>query len=470
MGWFGLSQAWSICLTIGSTLILARLLLPADFAVMAFIGPLLTAGQMLQMLGTGGAIIQAKEVTKAQLDALFWLTLGFSSILALLLALVGPLFASWLMGLDLSRELAFASLLLIITVFGSLTNVQLSRQLRFRELAWRNMISTAIGTAVGVGLAIAWRNHWALLVPPVLTTALNAMLTMGLVRWFPGRPRLTSGLRPMLSFGLRIWATNLLTFISRNSDNFIVAGAATPHQLGLYSRSFAVLMLPMNQAVGPLGQILIPTLTRTVDDPPRYQAQFWRALLLLQFVCLPALALVVIYPQTLIGLVLGPSWLEAARMFGWFAIAGMVEIVLAGLAWLLQSQGRGGDALHGGLVTAVIAVASFVIGINWGIEGVAVAFALGRSMLCLPYMLWLTGRTGPILLGCLLSGLIPHGAALLAALAVLAGLRAAFGLPLWPMLIASLAAGYAAYAAVLLAIPQSRKLVLGAAAALLQRR
>lgn len=461
IGWFAVSQAWSLVLSIVSAVTLARLLLPNDYAIAALVVPVIGAAQMVQSLGMASAIIQARAITKQQLDTLFWLGMALALGLTTLVALAGPVLARWLIGLDLGREFGFASLAILAGALASQPNALLMRSLRFRAIALRNMLATGLAVLVTVAIAARWHSHWALLISLVLVPLIQFVTSAGVIRWRPGLPQRVAGLEPIMHFGLRVWATNCLKFISGNSDNLIVAGATTPHELGIYDRSYRVLLYPLTQAVNPLGQVLIPTLTREVDDPLRYTMHYRHALAVLLLACLPGLAVMAIFPRTLIGLLLGPTWLEGSRLFAWFALAAVFEIVLATLGWLLTSQGRGPDVLRAGLVNSGVALASFAIGIVWGIAGVAIAFALGRALLCLPFMVWLTGRAGPIRHRSLLTGLAPHALALAAALVVVWVYRLAFGSPLWPSLIANGIAAYLAYVAVLLAVPSSRELLLG---------
>lgn len=469
VGWSALAQGWNLIVSVLSAIILARLLLPQDFAVMAFIAPLLIAAQALQSFGMSSAIVNAKVLSKPQFDNALWLQLTVSLALTATLAFGGPWLARRVLGLDLSAEMAFIALAVVVASLAVQPFGLLMRALKFRDLALRTIAASTLAMVLGIGFALWLRNHWALLIPLVVVTVFNLVTAARLARWRPGLPQPSAGLPPALGFGLRVWAANLATVVTQHADNLIVAGATNLYQLGIYDRSYRVLAYPLGQAVLPLGQVLVPTLTRAVDDPPRYRAQFWRAASLLLLVCLPGLAVVATFPTTVIGVLLGPNWLEGGPLFGWFALAAMAEATLAMLGWLLHSQGRGQEIMRVGIFNAGIALASFGIGIAWGILGVATAFTLGRILICLPVLLWLTGRLGPVSIENLLSGLLPHGLALLTCIAVLSGLRAAFGPPFWPMLIASLAISYAVYLVVLLAIAPSRRLLWSAAAGLLKR-
>lgn len=286
-----------------------------------------------------------------------------------------------------------------------------------------------------VALAATLHSHWALLAAPVVVPLINFGLSAGLIDWRPGRPSRSEGIESLLRFGRRICATNLLTFVSRNVDNLIVAGTSSAQQLGLYDRSYRVLLYPLTQAVVPLGQVLVPTLTRAIEDTAEYSRQFWQSSTLLLLAVVPGLALVIVFPETMIGLLLGPAWLDGAPLFACFAAAAIAEIVLAQLNWLLMSQGRARDVLRSGMVASLSALAAFCIGTNWGIIGMAVAFALARILISLPVTFALAGRRGPINRVALAGGYFPHILALSATLSALFGARGYWGTPGWSLLI-----------------------------------
>lgn len=447
----------------GLAVVLARLLSPDDYAIMAFIVPVVGLVQFAQGLGIPNAIVRAREISKAQLDALFGLVMGMGLLLALVVALAGPVLARWLMGIEIGLELAVASSVLLFSALGLLPGALLARSLMFKATALRNIAATAIGGLAAVAIAAIWHSHWALIANLILVPLLQFLGSAIAIRWRPGLPKSFEGLGEMMGFGLKIWGTNILIYASHNADNLIVAGSVSPYQLGIYDRSYRALAYPLNQAVGPLGNVLVPSMTRVIDDFELYRGYYWRAVTALLVACLPGLALVATFPGTIIGLLLGPAWLDGAPLFGWFALAAMFEIFATTLNWHMQSQGRGGDMLRGGVVTAVVGLGAVAIGIRWGILGVAIGFLLARALLRLPVMLWLAGRAGPVRHRELIAGAAPHAIATAAVLGLLAAGQDWLGPVRWPALIGSAFLAYAAYLAVVCAFPASRALVLGLA-------
>jgi PST family polysaccharide transporter len=463
--WSAIAQGWSLALSIISVLVLARLLLPEDFAVLAVVIPIIGLVQLVQALGINSAIIQSETVTKPQLNTLFWIVLSASFAMSVLLVLLAPAIARFANDPRLVEALRVVAVIPPIYALAGQAQGVLARSLHFRALAANQML--AFGLSILTSIFGAWLtgSYWALIAAQIVTPLSLAIGYITAARWRPGRPGPLAEVRTMLSFGLKVWGANLFMYVSRNADNLIVAAAATPRQLGLYDRSYRALLYPINQAVNPLGQVLIPTLTRCLGEAGRYCTHYWRAIAVLLLACQPALLVALVNPTVIVGALLGPEWLDAAPLFALFAGAGLFQTFQATLAWLLISQGRGSEYLRLNIVVSAIALASFLLGIGWGVEGLARAYVLGQILLCLPIGLWVTGCQGPIDCRGFVRGLMPHVIATLAAAALIVSLRYLLGSPKWPLLIATTLLSYGAYAGVLLALPQSRPLI----ASLLER-
>ncbi len=456
------SQGWNLILSISSAMVLARLLTPDDFGLFAVASPLMVFAHQIQDMGLTSAIIQARTLNKRQLDALFWLALGVSLVLTMLVVSAAPLIARLLHDTRLSAILAVCSLSIVATTLAAQPSALLSRDLRFRVIALRNMAATALATAASIAIAATTHSYWALAVSMILVPLFNFAASVRPARWHPGIPRRGAGTEALIGFGFHLSGANLLNFASRNADNLIIAYATSPRELGIYDRAYRILLYPINQALQPLGQVMIPMLSRCLDKPDRFRSQYWSAVILIHVLCLPGLVIAMIFPETVIGMLLGPRWLEGASLFGWFAGAGLFQIYLGTTSWLLISQGRGREYLYVGLLTSGVALVSFLIGIGWGIRGVALAYVLGQAIVCLPFQLWIVGRSGHVQHREMALRLLPHGCALGLACTLIATFRWQLGSPHMAALIAETVAAYATYATTIFVFSSNRLLILEA--------
>ena len=459
LGWSVIAQGCTVSLSFFGAVVLARLLTPADYGLVAAAAPVIGVGQHLKGFGFATVIVQARKIDKPQIDMLFWASLAVSVVLAGVIAALAPALARLLDDRRLASVLPIAALSIVAAALAAQPTAILLRNLRFRTVAIRNVVSVGIATIVSVVIAAWTGSYWALIVGMVLTPVINFSISAGVAGWWPGLPRRGGSVAAMVKFGMNVWSANLFNFASRNADNLIVAYATNPRELGIYDRAYRLLLYPIHQAVLPLGQVMIPTLSRSLDKPEHYARLYWRAIAGLLLVCQPGMVIATVFPKTVIGLLLGPAWLAGAAIFGWCGIAGMFQIFLITTQWLLTSQGRGRELMWVTLTTSAIALASFVLGVQWGSLGLIIAYVLGQGLICLPLTLWAVGRAGPVRYADFARRLTPHLVALGFALAIATFSRMTFGSPRWPMLIAVSLLAYASYATVLLIMAGSRELV-----------
>jgi polysaccharide transporter, PST family len=460
IGWTAMGQGVTVLVSFGSMLVLSRLLTPDDFGVFAAAAPIIGFAQQLQALGTALAIVQAREVTKAQLNALFWISFSLALALAAIVALSGPWVARLMDEPRLEPVLAVGSLAVILSSLASQPQALLARGLRFRTMALRDVASAVLGTLAAIALAMAWGDHWGLvasaLVMPLVAFAISALAT----RWWPGLPTRAAQVRPMLGFGIRIWLSNQFAFAARQADNLVIGHAESSHALGLYNRAYSLLLFPVVRIVPAFGSVAVPGLSRLVDDAEASRRLYWRTVGLLLIACHPPLLVVLFLPEAVIRLLIGPQWLEGASLFAWFAAGACAEVFAATLAWLMTSRGRGNAMVRASAVCSAVALVAFVTGIRWGIEGVAAAYVISQMAIGFPHMAWLATREGPVSLKGLAAGLLPHGLALMATALALAGWAQVAPDNLLLRVASAVAIAYAAYAAAFASIPGARRLLL----------
>lgn len=453
-----LAQAIVFALTMGSTMVLARLLAPADFGLVAMV---MTIGAFLRTFkaaGLSSATIQRDRITHAQVSNLFWLNLALGLAAAICLAATAPAIA-WFF-----REPRLAEITLALAATFPLEAAAtqhaalLNRQMRFTALAGIQIASTTAGLTVGVGLAWWDHGYWALVWLQLATAASALALTWLVSGWRPQLPVRASGTRPLVAFGASLTASSLVYSLAAAADSLLLGRFHGAGPVGLYTRAAALLRRPVDQLLAPVNAVFIPVLSRLQSEPLRYRRTFLHVhdSVVLLSLSGSALCFALARPFTLV--VLGPAWSEAAPIVAAFSVAIVVTPLASTCSWLLETQGRGGDALRTSLWSSLLAIGSFAAGLPWGATGVAAAYALSALLLQLPLFYCTAGRTGPVTAADLRAGFLRH-AALWPMVAVPAFLtRTAFGSasPLLQLTMGA-AAGAAAGAAFVAVHPASRQ-------------
>ncbi len=258
--------------------------------------------------------------------------------------------------------------------------------MRFLSLAIRDVTSSAL--AVPVAITMAWHGagYWALVALPLTLNLTQMVMSWLMVRWVPGLPRRQAKIGSMIVFGSNVAASYLITNVNRSVDNVLIGWYWGAGSLGLYSRAYNLLMLPVRQLTIPASSVAVPTLSRIQDDPERFARYYLRAAKLIMWICTPILGFLFVAAQPVIVLMLGNKWREAAPVFQILVICGLGQLLLQSVVWLFVSRGQAQRLLKLLLIISPIIIGSFAIGLPFGIRGVALSGSLALLAI-LPWML-----------------------------------------------------------------------------------
>jgi PST family polysaccharide transporter len=200
----------------------------------------------------------------------------------------------------------------------------------------------------------------------------------------------------MVAFGRNLVGFNVVNYLARNLDNVLVGKSAGAQALGLYSRAYSLLMMPLHHINAPLAAVAVPALSRLVDAPQRYRRAYCNVVQKIQMVSAPATAFLIVCADWVIVLLLGPRWHGAAVIYALLGVAGMMQPLTNTSGWLFISQGRTMDMFRWGLIGSGLTIASFVVGLPWGAVGVAAAYGFSGPLVRVPILFWCISRRGPV--------------------------------------------------------------------------
>jgi len=390
------AQGAKFLLNLISTVVLARLLTPRDFGLVAMVMTVTGFLRVFKDAGLSIATVQRERITHAQVSNLFWINIAVSALGSLIVAAAAPVIARFYH----NPRLIGVTLILSTTFIISGSTVQhqalLKRQMRFKALALIEVGSMAIGVLVGVAMAALGYRYWSLVGSSLSMEITGLLLTWSASRWRPALPTRRSGIGPLLSFGAHRTAGDLITAIARGSDILLIGRFYGAGSVGLYSRASALLMRPLEQFLGPINAVFVPALSRLQSQPERYRSTFLRVyeVIALTGCFFTGLLLALARPLTLV--LLGPKWEQAAVIFGGFTVAALCTPLAIASIWLFTSQGRGRDILIAQSINSCAIVFSFVAGLPYGPVGVAIAFSMSAPLIRLPILFFMIGRRGPV--------------------------------------------------------------------------
>jgi len=256
----------------------------------------------------------------------------------------------------------------------------LNRELRFKALSFATIAMVVTTFAATVAAAMWLRSYWALWLGTLAGTVVNAIIVWSITHWRPSFTVSLGGTREMLKFGAGVTGFNIFNFISRNLDNVLIAHTWGSAAVGLYDRAYKLMMFPIQNINGPVSQVMLPILSRLNQEPARFRRAFVMAAQAIQLVAIPGMVVAVASSDDLIPFLLSERSAGAAPIFFWLGLNALIQPLANSAGWLFVASGRTGALMWWGAVSSALTVLSFVIGLQWGPVGVAIAYFIGAAM------------------------------------------------------------------------------------------
>ncbi|MGY4344806.1 hypothetical protein ACVWXM_001270 [Bradyrhizobium sp. GM7.3] len=311
----GGSQAWKLTAGFVLTIFSTRNLAPSDFGLLAMSATAATFLGLIKDVGIGQAIIQRTEIAKGQIDALFWLSVLASAASALVLALCAHPAALFYGDTRLQQLMIAIAGLSFIAGLPTVPAALLARESRFKPLAILDVGATTASVAAGIVAVIILRDYWALYLSSLVVTLISTVGIWAYSGYRPGYPHLDSETRHMARFGLHVSGFNLANYLSRNADNILIGKFRGGDELGLYDRAYKLLLLPIIQLHNPIGQVIVPLLSRLRFEKERYLSTYNDALSMVMLICQPGIVFAILLSEPLFRVLLGEHWVGAAPIF-----------------------------------------------------------------------------------------------------------------------------------------------------------
>ncbi len=413
------AQGLKFCIGLAGTVILARLLTPVDYGLIGMVAILFNFVSMFQYLGLSTATVKWSDLTHKQVSTLFWLNMAFSAAIMLVAVGSGPLMAWFYKEPRLVWITAGYAVSILFAGLYIQHEAILSRQMRFAAIAVIEIAAISIGLIVAIVAAWYGAAYWSLVLNQFVMTLVTVVGVWTACKWRPGLPTRGAGVRSMLAYGGNLTGFNVTTFLARNLDNALIGKFWGAYQLGVYSRAYQMLLMPMQQINAPFAAVAVPALSRLADSPERYRDAYLKILQKIAMLTMPLVVFMMGTSDWLTLFLLGSKWQEAGRIFTLLGIAAIIQPVTKTTWWLFSTQGRTKDLFRWGIIGGSIASVAIVTGLRWGAVGVAASYAISDLLLTTPLLFWYVGRQGPVRAGDFYRTIAPCMCASLSALVVL---------------------------------------------------
>ncbi|MFB4349372.1 lipopolysaccharide biosynthesis protein [Microbacterium sp. CR_7] len=387
-------QLYRTVLQFVSIFVLARLLSPDDFGLIAMVAAVIGISELFRDFGLSSAAIQAAHVSRDERTNLFWVNTGLGTACAVVVALAAPL-----VGLIYSRDEVPAIVLVMSIGFvlsGMVTQYRadLTRRLRFLGLSVTEAVAPTVGFAVGILLALQGFGYWALVVQQLSSSLVLLVLSVAIARWLPGLPKRQTSIRRFMRFGAALFVTQLISYGTKNVDNIAIGVVWGAGPLGFYDRAYQLLMAPLNQINAPMTRVALPVLSRVHEEKERFAGYLLKAQIVGGYATATLFALASGMAPAIVDVLFGPKWAPMAPIFAVLAIGGVLRATAQVSYWMFLATAQTGAQLRMFLVVRPIMIVVILAGLPWGAFGVAVGSTVAYALHWIVSLLWASRVTG----------------------------------------------------------------------------
>jgi len=364
--------------------IMARLLSPSDFGLIAIANLVIGFAAMFTRFGLSKAIVQKKNLTEVDIRVAFTVSLAMAMLLTALLYIFAPIIARFFRNPEAIPIIQALSISFVFSNLGITSKALLTRKLAFKKLFWVATWTYTFGYAlVGIVLILKGYGVWALVYASLATKLVESAVLL-ILQPHPKRPSFQrKELEELIHFGGGVTLSALFKYIGNNGDYFVIGRWLGPMALGIYQQAFNILVIFARYLGNVLESVLFATVSLIQDEQERLTRAYTRSLSLINLILLPLSIVMIILAPEIIIVYLGEQWTEAIMP---------MQILLVGLTF--RSQSRISDAfahavgevyqpaLRKGIFAAIIIMGS-LIGQFWGIIGVSIAVTFAMILDCI---------------------------------------------------------------------------------------
>ena len=379
------SQVLRIALQLATSVVMARLLTPADFGLIGMAATVTAFVALFTDLGLSTATIQSRDVDQDTTSALWLMNLGMGVAVMLAAIAAAPVAAHLFRDPRVFWVTVLIAAVIPVSALSSQHIALMQRSMRWATLQWTAIAAQFLSAVIGV--VLAWHfsfGYWALVAQAWAAALSTLVLSWTVCRWRPTPVTTFRNIGPSLLFGLNLTGFTFVNYFHRQLDNVLIGWKWGSDALGHYSRAYTLLTLPISLISNPIASSIQPALARLQHEPTRWRSTMLLALGGLVLISSGVSAVLVVIARPAVSLLYGPGWSTAGQIFQVLAPSMFPVVTANAMGWIYISLGLTKRMMHWGLIGVPPYVIAFLIGVQFGAVGVATAYTVVNFMLFAP--------------------------------------------------------------------------------------
>jgi len=382
--WVALANVFQQILSLVSIVIFAKLLSPDDFGafsiLMVFTGFLAIFSDM----GTSAALIHVEKPSNQLLSSIFYFNLFIGATLATGLILFSAPIASYFENPQLKVLLQIVSLNFIIVSFGIVQRTLLQKNIDFKHLSLINSLALLIGLVCGLTAAYNGLGIYSLLIQMIITSLLGTGLIWYHASWRPQWYFSLDEIKKIWKYTSNLSVFTIINYFSKNADNFLIGKYLSISALGVYSIAYRIMLYPLQNISSILMRVLFPAFSKLQNDDEKFRKVYLRVIFYISLISFPIMAGLIATANIFVDVLFGDKWQGLAMLLIILAPSGMMRSIFTTVGTIFMAKGNTDTQLKLGTVNAILTVIGFIVGLNWGVNGVALSYLIVNLIMFYP--------------------------------------------------------------------------------------
>ncbi|HEY9106922.1 MAG TPA: lipopolysaccharide biosynthesis protein [Roseateles sp.] len=380
MRWAALAQVAKISSQLASITVLARLLTPADYGLLAIAAVFTNFAFIFKDLGTASAIIQRKELEPSTTVSVFWFNLLLGVLIFLVLAGISPWVARFYRIDALVPVLCLLALAFPLASGGIVHQALMERHSKFREVALIEGSAVTAALVVAIGCAFAGLGVYSLVLQLLTASLLQSLGFWWCSPWRPHGRSSRAGLAGVLGFSSKVSAFQFVNYFARNADAFVIGRLLGAAVLGMYSLAYRVMLFPVQNMSYVAARALLPVLSALHREAKPLAPAYVKSISVIAFVAAPLMAGVFSLREPFVAVVFGTRWSGLPELLMWLAPIGFLQSALSTSGTVFMSMGVPGLMFRLGLLATAMQLTGFLVGVQYGVVGLIIGYLIATLL------------------------------------------------------------------------------------------
>lgn len=372
-------------------LILARLLSPETFGLIALANVFLAFMQVFRQQGFSKALIQRETIEPEHLDAAFWSQVIFGILLTVITFFGANIVAEIFDQPKLIPILQCLSSIFIINSLSHVPNALLERRFAFKIIAMRTLLATIISGTIGVVMAFAGYGVWSLVTLNISVELVSLIVIWSAVDWKPRWQFSQSHFQDLFGFGMSVLTFKFIKFFDKRIDNLLIGYFLGEVALGYYAIAYRILEVMTQLLVKTINKVALPTFSRLQTEPERFRQLFCKTTQFTTLVSFPVYFGLIVFAPELTVTLFGEKWLPAVGAMQILSLEGLILSLSQFHKSVFISTGKPIWTVKISFFNATANVIACLIAVRWGIVAVATGYIIS-SYLVFPFSQWAVNK------------------------------------------------------------------------------